>query len=332
MLATATHDHKRGEDVRARLAVLSEYAAEWASVVPAWIAQCQAMTRLHAGDIAMLLQMIVGAWPLDLDRRDDQGRVAFAERLVRWQEKALREAKLESDWTLPNVEYETAARELIISLVSRNAKPALLEQIVGFVEQIAPAGAVNGLAQTLLKLTAPGVPDIYQGTEFWDFSLVDPDNRRPVDLTARAASIGAKPSADLAEHWRDGRIKQALVARTLAVRRARPDLFACGSYEPLEMRGAFADHIVAFLRRAGDDVAVTVVPRAASALLRDGNIAFVPDAWKDTAVVPPDVRTLINAFDSERCAKETEIAIGSLFKRLPVALLISFDLDLHPSS
>jgi malto-oligosyltrehalose synthase len=332
MLATATHDHKRGEDVRARLAVLSERAADWANIVPAWIAQCQAMTPLHAGDIAMLLQMIVGAWPLELDRHDDEGRAAFAERLARWQEKALREAKLASDWTLPNVEYETAARELVTSLVGRNANPRLLHEIVSFVDRIAPAGAVNGLAQTLLKLTAPGVPDIYQGTELWDFSLVDPDNRRPVDFAARAASIDATPSADLAEHWRDGRIKQALVARTLAVRRARPDLFARGTYAPLEIRGTFADRVVAFIRHAGDDVAVTIVPRAASALLREDNIAFVPDAWKDTAVAPPHARTLINAFDRGRCANDTAIAIGSLFKRLPVALLISFDLDLHPSS
>ena len=332
MLATATHDHKRGEDVRARLAVLSERTPDWASMVPAWIAQCQAMTPLHAGDIAMLLQMIVGAWPLDLDRGDDDGRAAFAERLARWQEKALREAKLATDWTLPNVEYERAARELVTSLVGRNANPKLLGEIVSLVDRIAPAGAVNGLAQMLLKLTAPGVPDIYQGTEFWDFSLVDPDNRRPVDFAARAASIDTTPSADLAEHWRGGRIKQALIARTLAVRDARPDLFACGSYEPLEIRGAFADRVVAFMRRAGDDVAVTIVPRTASALLRDGDIAFTPDAWKDTAVALPQARMLFSAFDRERCANATALALKSLFERLPVALFISFDLNLHPLS
>jgi (1->4)-alpha-D-glucan 1-alpha-D-glucosylmutase len=339
MLATATHDHKRGEDVRARLAVLSEHAADWATLVPPWIVQCVAMsparddaTRLHAGDIAMLLQMIVGAWPLDLDRHDDNGRTAFAERLARWQEKALREEKLASDWTLPNAAYETAARELIMSLVGRGASPELLDEIVSFVGRIAPAGAVNGLAQTLLKLTAPGTPDIYRGTELWDFSLVDPDNRRPVDLTARAASMDAPPSADLTKHWRDGRIKQALIARALAVRRARPRLFEVGSYEPLDVRGACADRVVAFLRRVDDDVAITVVPRTVSALLRDGDVAFTPDAWKDTAVALPHANTLVNAIDRERCANDTAAAVGSLFRRLPVALLISFDLDLHPSS
>jgi (1->4)-alpha-D-glucan 1-alpha-D-glucosylmutase len=332
MLATATHDHKRGEDVRARLAVLSERATDWANMVPAWIAQCQAMTRLHAGDIAMLLQMIVGAWPLDLDRRDEDGRAAFAERLARWQEKALREAKLATDWTLPNVDYETAARELVTSLVGGNANAKLLDEIVSFVDRIAPAGAVNGLAQMLLKLTAPGIPDIYQGTEFWDFSLVDPDNRRPVDFAARAASIDTTPSADLAKHWRDGRIKQFLAARTLAARRARPDLFAGGSYAPLEIRGTFADRIIAFMRYAGEDIAVTIVPRTASILLREGDIAFMSDAWKDTAVALPDARVLISAFDRERCANDTAIAVGPLLERLPVALLTSFDLDLHPSS
>ena len=220
MLATATHDHKRGEDVRARLAVLSEYADEWASALPGWIAQCERMRRMgdgallpHAGDIAILFQMIVGAWPLDLDMRDDKGRAAFAERLAQWQEKALREAKLGTDWAAPNETYETAAREMLLSLIARNAAPALLAEIAAFTERIAPAGAVNGLAQTLLKLTAPGVPDIYQGTEFWDFSLVDPDNRRPVDFAVRTRALGTAPVGSLTRTWRDGRIKQALIAR-----------------------------------------------------------------------------------------------------------------------
>jgi maltooligosyltrehalose synthase len=146
MLATATHDHKRGEDLRARLAVLSERAAEWASAVPGWIEQCRPLRRAldgtslpHAADIAMLLQMIVGAWPLDLDMHDDAGRAAFAERLGQWQEKALREAKLATDWSLPNERYEAAARALLISLVARNAAPELLSGLVAFAERISPA-------------------------------------------------------------------------------------------------------------------------------------------------------------------------------------------------
>ena len=303
MLATATHDHKRGEDVRARLAVLSEYADEWASALPGWIAQCERMRRMgdgallpHAGDIAILFQMIVGAWPLDLDMRDDKGRAAFAERLAQWQEKALREAKLATDWAVPNEAYETAAREMLLSLVARNAAPALLAEIAAFTERIAPAGAVNGLAQTLLKLTAPGVPDIYQGTEFWDFSLVDPDNRRPVDFAVRTRGLGTHTVGSLTRTWRDGRIKQALIGANTRARAAlAPNCFE-GTYEPIAACGEFADQVVAFERRHGTDVAITVVPRVSSRLLRKGEIAFAPGAWKDTALAYRSAQPLVEHF------------------------------------
>ena len=186
-----------------------------------------------------------------------------------------------------------------------DAIPALLTEIVAFVERIAPAGAVNGLAQTLLKLTVPGVPDIYQGTEFWDFSLVDPDNRRPVDFAARAAGLDASPMEDLAKTWRSGRIKQALIAQTLALRRSKPKLFADGSYEPLEVRGELADHVIAFARRLGSDTAITVVPRIASTFLVRREIGFEPDAWKDTAVTLRSDQTLTSMFDRKSSAKRT---------------------------
>src|ERR1043165_5530313 len=167
MLATATHDHKRGEDVRARLAVLSERADEWTKLLPDWIARCEPLRRSvegslapHAGDVAMLFQTIVGAWPLDLDASDHEGRRAFAERVAHWQEKALREAKLTTDWTVPNETYESATRHLAMSLVADNALPDLLNDIAVFAARISVAGAVNGLAQALLKLTVPGVPDL----------------------------------------------------------------------------------------------------------------------------------------------------------------------------
>ena len=161
MLATATHDHKRGEDVRARLAVLSECADEWANLVTRWIVQCRPLRQEQDGaliprasDIAMLLQMVVGAWPLALDVHDENGRRVFAEQLAQWQEKALREAKLVTDWAVPNEAYEAAARRLVTSLVAEDAIPELLTEIFAFIERIAAAGAVNALAQTLLKLTA----------------------------------------------------------------------------------------------------------------------------------------------------------------------------------
>jgi (1->4)-alpha-D-glucan 1-alpha-D-glucosylmutase len=319
MLATATHDHKRGEDVRARLAVISELADAWSELLPRWLDQCQALSDApHRSDIAMLLQMIVGAWPLDLDIADQAGRSAFAQRLAQWQEKALREAKLRSDWVLPDEAYERAARELIEALLIRNAAPSLLADIGRFVARIAPAGAVNGLAQTLLKLTLPGVPDIYQGTELWDFSLVDPDNRRPVDFPARAAALHECPLEPLVSTWRDGRIKQALIARVLSLRAAQPQLFADGTYEPLEVRGAGADKLVAFARRRDAHIAVVVVPRIASAQLRNGGITFDPTAWQDTTVLLPNA--LVDVFTGHRTT-EGSCAVHALLGRLPVALL-----------
>jgi malto-oligosyltrehalose synthase len=326
MLATATHDHKRGEDVRARLAVLSEKAEEWARLLPAWIEQCQRMCHRgnppSPGDIAMLLQTIVGAWPLDLAVDDAEGRRAFGERLVRWQEKALREAKLATDWTAPNQEYESAARRLTLWLVAENGSPGLLNDIVAFAARISAAGAVNGLAQILLKLTAPGVPDFYQGAEFWDFSLVDPDNRRPVDFVARAAALDAAPLETLVPLWRDGRVKQALIARTLALRRTCPALFAEESYEPLDVRGAFADRVIAYARRLHDQVVVVIAPRIASQLLRSENdIRFDAAAWRNTNLAVGG-SSLTNLLVSGAKVRGS-IMIGGLFADFPIALLVS---------
>jgi (1->4)-alpha-D-glucan 1-alpha-D-glucosylmutase len=326
MLATATHDHKRGEDVRARLAVLSEVADDWAAAVPGWIAQCgplRATAQPHAGDIAMLLQMIVGAWPLDLAPDDTEGRCAFAQRLAQWQQKALREAKLATDWVVPNEAYESAARDLLIALIETNAAPELLAGLIAFAQRISAAGAVNGLAQTLLKLTVPGVPDIYQGTEFWDFSLVDPDNRRPVDFAGRAAALDAMPLADLAAHWRDGRIKQAVIARTLAFRQEQPALFAAGSYQPVTVRGEHADRVVAFARRLGSKIMVVAVPRIASPLLEVGAIRFAPGAWTDTALGFDADETLVDLFSMKKFRGNAQIAIGELLSRMPISLLIA---------
>jgi (1->4)-alpha-D-glucan 1-alpha-D-glucosylmutase len=325
MLATATHDHKRGEDVRARLAVLSEYASEWAQAVPRWLAQC-AGEQPYPGDVAILFQMIVGAWPLDLDLGNDHGRNVFADRLAQWQEKALREAKLATDWLVPDEAYERAARELLLSLFAPNEQPALLSEIAAFAGRIAPAGAVNSLAQTLLKLTAPGVPDTYQGTELWDFSLVDPDNRRPVDFSRRAKPF-CEDIGTLASNWRDGRIKEALIARALAVRCKRPELFTEGDYQPLAVAGEHANRVVAFARRLGSSVAITVVPRAAARMLRVDSISFEWANWANTSLALQRDCPLVDAV-SGYCVEgaDSPVSIATLFDRLPFALLVSPEL------
>ncbi len=254
MLATATHDHKRGEDMRARLAVLSAKAGPWSLRLWDWVGR---LAPLHAADAAMLLQTIVGAWPLDLTLEDRPGREAFAQRVIGWQEKALREAKLRSDWAQPNEAYEKVARTAVLDLLANDKHLALLTDIIAFIEEIAPAGAANGLAQLALKLTVPGMPDLYQGCEYWDFSLVDPDNRRPVDFAARGKSLGTTDLATALSSWRDGRIKQLVTHRLLGLRRARPALFEKGSYEPIDG----PDSVVAFSRRLGDDAIWVMVPR-----------------------------------------------------------------------
>jgi maltooligosyltrehalose synthase len=334
MLATATHDHKRGEDVRARLAVISEVPDEWARILPGWIERIGRLRKRvdsvampSAGDITMLLQMIIGAWPLDLSIGDDAGRAAFARRLAGWQEKALREAKLATDWTNPDEVYESAARELLVALVERRERPDLLDDIVAFTKLISPAGAVNSLAQVLIKLTAPGVPDIYQGADYWDFSLVDPDNRRPVDFATRSASLESiDVEASLAD-WRDGRVKQAVIARMLGLRRRYPRLFAEGSYEPVEVTGARADRLVAFARRLDSDIAITVVPRFAHALLGENDrITFDSSVWKDTTLSLDGTSQVVwrNIFgDQSTGSTNGEIAATSIFNRCPVALLIA---------
>ena len=256
MLATATHDHKRGEDVRARLAVLSEIPHEWAQAVEKWIAASAPHCTNDAGnlmptagDLAMLFQMLVGACPPGLDLSDRAGLSAFAERIAAWQRKALREAKLHSDWLAPNEAYERAAADYIAWLFSGTSE--LLAEIAGFAQQIAAAGAAKALAQLVVKLTAPGVPDIYQGCEYWDFSLVDPDNRSAVDFAARQSSLQACALIDeLVAFWQTGHLKQFVIARLLALRKKVPRLFSAGRYLPLASSGS--QDIVAFARLWGD--------------------------------------------------------------------------------
>jgi (1->4)-alpha-D-glucan 1-alpha-D-glucosylmutase len=308
MLATATHDHKRGEDVRARLAVLSEDPQAWTERLARWVAKAGKLCTSGMpgkADIAMLLQTIVGAWPLDLGVDDSVGRAAFAQRLEGWQQKALREAKLVSDWADPNEAYETAARDLLHRLVVEDRAASLRTDIFAFIQKIIPAGVTNSLAQTLLRLTIPGVPDLFQGTELWDFSLVDPDNRRPVDFALREKLLGTAT-------WRDGALKQALIVQALGLRKAMPDLFAKGSYEPIVAEGPLADHVVAFLRRHEGNILLVAVPRLPTRLTPDGLAA--------TSLVLPAGLSLFSALQ-EDVVTDSHVALQQLWTGWPVALL-----------
>ncbi|MGS0646802.1 malto-oligosyltrehalose synthase [Komagataeibacter melomenusus] len=260
MLATATHDHKRGEDSRARLAVLSEMAPAWCAQVSTWFAQNGAEAAIGPDriDELMLYQAMLGAWPL-APFATVAAREAWCERIVQWQAKALREAKRHTNWLDPDMAYEKACAAFVRRLLANAAFMAQMDRVVA---RIAPAGALNGLAQTLLRLTTPGVPDLYQGCDLWDFSLVDPDNRRPVDFGLRHALLEHAGSfAASAATWRTGQVKLDLIRRILSFRARYPDLFAKGSYQPLEVAGGDCAHAIAFMRQHDGFTLLVVAPR-----------------------------------------------------------------------
>lgn len=262
LLTTATHDHKRGEDVRARLAALSEVPERWLTHVRRWDALAEAaLEGVDPADAYMLYQTLYGAWPEGLATDDAVGLAAFAERVNAWQEKSLREGKLRSSWEAPQEEYEAKCKAAVEALLDPARSGAFLADLADLRAALAPAANANTLAQAALRLTVPGVPDTYQGTEMPDLSLVDPDNRRPVDYPARVAALAAGSSA-----------KMALVAELLALRRAHPTLFARGDYVAVEATGARSDDVLAFTRSfEGETLSVVIGLRA-------------PGDWGDTIV------------------------------------------------
>lgn len=337
MLATATHDHKRGEDTRARLAVLSEMPERWAEAVQGWCERnaplkprVEGVSGPDATDEYLLYQTAVGAWPLQLAAGDADGVAALRERLAAWQLKAVREAKRRSGWVDPNLPYEAACREFLDALFDPALSPDFLAGLAQLADEIALPGAVNSLAQTLLRLTTPGVPDLYQGCEWWDLSLVDPDNRRPVDFDARAAALGsAEGQRQLLQRWRDGRIKQRLIGQALAARLRSPELFARGRYVPLRVRGPLENHVLAFLREDGRSAALVAVTRLPAALLpADAELPLVPAArWDGTEIMlPPRMGSRIwsDALLPGRFELiDGALPLARLLAELPVALLIS---------
>lgn len=334
LLATATHDHKRGEDSRARLAVLSECAGWYAEQVTHWRRLAAPLrndaSSPSAGDELILYQVLLGSWPLDLHLEDRPALEAYQQRLWQWQQKALREAKLLSSWSAPNEAYEQGVETFLTRLLLSDAGRALRTAIGAAAQAIAPAGALNGLAQSLLRVTVPGVPDLYQGNEFWDFSLVDPDNRRPVDFNARQHALATPPDiGKLLFNWRDGRIKQALIAQVLALRKAHPELFHRGSYTPLDVVGRHAEHVVAFCREYQGKRALVVVPRWPYRLLENGVHPQVnARVWGDTRVKLPFAAPTENwkgLFHTRAVTPDKELLISTALGDFPVNVFIDPD-------
>ena len=310
MNSTSTHDTKRSEDVRARINVLSEMPEAWMEAVGEW-SEMNAALRAESedgepipgpNDEYLFYQTLVGAWPLE--PMDGAAAEEFVGRMQRYMEKATREAKLHTSWIDPNEEYDAGVREFVAAVLTGAGEPGteheFLASFRAFHERVAPAGMLNSLSQTALKLTCPGVPDIYQGQELWDFSLVDPDNRRPVDFGRRRAMLEAISgrvengeareaiARDLMATWRDGGAKLYLVHTLLHLRRREPELFRSGSYRGLEASGAMAENVVAFHRGSGDREIIVVAPRLCLGLMEAG-AGGIPngDVWGDTALETP---------------------------------------------
>ncbi|HET6629068.1 MAG TPA: malto-oligosyltrehalose synthase [Woeseiaceae bacterium] len=280
MLATATHDHKRGEDVRARLAVLSEVPELWIDRVRDWRSMNAAESGLAAGDEYQLYQTLFGTWPPGLSPDDRDGLASYRDRLIAWQEKALREAKLRSSWAAPDADYEKRARELAERLLDPARSRHFMASLAAFERRLRPAADANALVQVLLRNTVPGVPDLYQGTEYRDLSLVDPDNRRAIDFAARRRSLEADPAGFDAA-------KQALIARTLRLRREHPVLWEQGSYQPVPIEGIRSGQVVAFERRhARKALLVAGLLHCAPVLIDAGLKVPSRDWWDGTRLLP----------------------------------------------
>ncbi len=325
MVTTATHDTKRGEDARVRLALLSEMPREWGRRQLRWLR----LNRSYRAQIDdepvpgrnveyLFYQALLGAWPPGLAPNDLEGMQDLSERLESYMIKAVREGKEQSSWSNPNAAYEVALSRFVRNALDASRPNLFLADFHDLVALLAPLGAVSSLSQLVLKLTVPGVPDIYQGGELWDFSSVDPDNRRPVDWNARREmleAIAKGGAANVAANWQDGRTKLFVTRRLLAFRRSHPKLFAEGDYQSLEATGDKCEHFCAFTRRQGEQGLVVAVPRLVYRLYRNGavdwgdaNIALPPGRWRDVLT-------------GGRLEGGAEVPVSRLLADFPVAVL-----------
>jgi len=348
MLATSTHDSKRSEDVRARINVLSEISALWRLRVRDWRRLNRNHKRLvndrpapSPNDEYLLYQTLLGAWPSDrlCDKCDKNGWATFAERMGAYMLKAVREAKRNTSWVNRNAEYEDAVSSFVKALLDPAAENRFLDDFVPFQRRVARIGLWNSLSQTLLKLTCPGVPDIYQGNELLDFSLVDPDNRRPVDYIRRQRMFDrvrslidgsdASSISRLLETPEDGLIKLYLIGRTLCLRRQDAKLFQQGEYLPLTVAGAKAEHVVAFARRFKTKSLLVVVPRLVASLLEDRDLPPIgAQIWEDTRVLLPfsasECQNVLigKTMETEKADGHARIDVSIALAEFPVALCV----------
>jgi (1->4)-alpha-D-glucan 1-alpha-D-glucosylmutase len=340
--ATSTHDTKRSEDVRARINVLSELTGQWGASLFRWSRWNNGKKRQVKDHVApapheevALYQTLLGGWPLDPSEVS-----CFKDRVKAYMLKAAREAKIYTDWLSPDEEHEAAVGEFVDAVLDQSTKNRFLADFLELQRKVAYYGALNSLAQVLLKIAAPGVPDFYQGTELWDFSLTDPDNRRPVDFGQRVRLLESLQASDsenllplvqqLLEQWQDGRIKLYLTAKGLAVRRGHARLFQEGAYIPLEPAGKRRDNVCSFARRCDQEWVVAAAPRLLSGMVDVDVLPLGKAVWGNTVIRLPREAPKVwrNALTGEKIAMSAgkasqDLRLSAVFSALPVALLVA---------
>jgi (1->4)-alpha-D-glucan 1-alpha-D-glucosylmutase len=332
LLATSTHDTKRSEDVRARMVAISEIPELWRRSLQRWRVSNRRWKRTindveapDANEEYLLYQTLLGTWPVQTNGEPETTATPdYTERIQAYMAKALHEAKLNTSWIQPNEEWDAAMRDFVAKILDPSPRNKFIPLFIPVAKEIARLGAVNSLAQILLKLTSPGVPDIYQGNEIWDYSLVDPDNRRPVDYKRRRGmleSLATANAQDLMRDWADGRIKMFLTQRVSQFRRKHIELFHHGEYLPLTPSGTLAECCVSFARELEDQWIIVIAPRLSS------HVGFPPigESWKDTLVDFPETLPLAHAHDLFTCrpipVQDRRVKLADALSILPFAVI-----------
>jgi (1->4)-alpha-D-glucan 1-alpha-D-glucosylmutase len=339
MISTATHDTKRGEDTRARLAALAELPEEWGRQLAVWsrilrgpLSDTSEPLQPDRNDEYLFYQILLGSWPpelLDVGNFDGEALRPYCERVKRTMTKSMREARVHSSWASPNGPYEEATLAFVDTALNSSRSSTFVSAFLPFVSKVAALGAHNSLIQTVLKLTCPGVPDIYQGTELWDFSMVDPDNRRAIDYALRARSLREVDAALIQDRrgamgtwfrdWQDGRFKLATVATLLRCRREHVDLFANSDYQPLALHGARTEELCAFARQFKQQALLVLIARlpqrrAAGGIDEDVSVS-VPEALQS--------RSWRELLSGRELPAADSLAVTTLLADLPAAVLLT---------
>ncbi|GJL51777.1 MAG: maltooligosyl trehalose synthase [Nitrospirales bacterium] len=344
--ATATHDTKRGEDVRARLNVLSELPQQWRKHVSRWSQLNKKAKQIideqtipDRNEEYFLYQTILGCWPFT--PLEGPALEKFTNRIQEYMLKALREAKVHSSWLNPNEAYESAIQEFIAHILKPTRSRAFLKDVLSFQHIVAHYGMVNSLSQVLLKITAPGIPDFYQGTELWDFHLVDPDNRRPIEYENHRQALEDLNQTQqrdgtlallrqLLEHPHNGHLKLWTTLKALQYRKAHASLFLEGDFQPLESDGPQSPHVCAFGRIEGEQAAITIIPRFISSLCPEsGQWPLGKEVWEGTNLLLPDTLAgsrFTNVLTGESIAstehhEKAIVPVHEILEHFPVALL-----------